>query len=194
MLYIRALLISLLITGCASTSTDPSKGGFIGGLKGVVGGEYEKRIQKKESEIDELDTLNNLLEQRLNETKSKHASIKQDIREYEQLVKSTTVSIQNTWGLIQDQEKEKLLDERELKILRFHYQDIETLLLEITLKMTELEVKQRQLSQDPDNEVLIESFKQEHRATQALVQEVDPKQAEFNALASRFMGLGNTKT
>lgn len=42
-----------LVAGCASSS-DPRDGGFVNGLHGILGGDYQKRIDDRERELSQL--------------------------------------------------------------------------------------------------------------------------------------------
>jgi chromosome segregation ATPase len=48
--------ISLLITGCATTTMecDPSGGGFFGGLQGVSSGCYDQRLSERQQNLDSI--------------------------------------------------------------------------------------------------------------------------------------------
>ena len=49
------LLLIMLAGGCAgTTSTDPKKGGLIGGIRGISSGEYEERIKQREERLQKL--------------------------------------------------------------------------------------------------------------------------------------------
>jgi hypothetical protein len=48
-----AVLMLLVLAGCA-TSPDPSKGGFISGVSGLMSGSYDQRVAEQSMELDRM--------------------------------------------------------------------------------------------------------------------------------------------
>jgi|SRR4051812_2353822 chromosome segregation ATPase len=63
MMVSAGLMLALLpLAGCGVTS-DPSEGGFLGGIQGLVSGGYDQRITQRKAALGNLQTGNHLLEQ-----------------------------------------------------------------------------------------------------------------------------------
>jgi chromosome segregation ATPase len=63
MMVSASLMLALLpLTGCGATS-DPSQGGFLGGVQGLVSGGYDQRITQRKAALGNLQIGNQILEQ-----------------------------------------------------------------------------------------------------------------------------------
>jgi chromosome segregation ATPase len=57
------MILTAIISGCA-TSSDPRKGGFIGGLMGINSGAYDSRIQQRKNDLSQQENINQDLKDR----------------------------------------------------------------------------------------------------------------------------------
>ncbi|MGF1729007.1 hypothetical protein [Photobacterium kasasachensis] len=130
---------SLLVAACSSVSTDPNKGGFIGGLKGIVGGEYDKRLTQKQSEVDELSALNDTLARRLDRTNNERSIVDVEIGKLSERLKKSKVSLDASRRLLESEEATKLSETEVLADIKFEQQRLETLMLDLTLITAQLE-------------------------------------------------------
>lgn len=92
------ILVILLLTGCASTN--PKEGGFIGGVAGIVSGQYEEDIAKKQAALNEkefaltsLNETNTKLESDVNALNEVKGTLEEKIAENKRQIDSLTSNI-----------------------------------------------------------------------------------------------------
>ncbi|USE68346.1 hypothetical protein CTT31_04110 [Pseudoalteromonas maricaloris] len=137
----------LILAACTSISTDPNRGGFIGGLKGVVGGEYDKRLVQQQSEVDELNALNAILKERLVETNTERTHIGLEIDKISEQLKTSQNVLDDSRTLLASEQAAKLIDEQTLFALKQEQQRLETLMLDLTLVTVQLQKEEKQFSE-----------------------------------------------
>lgn len=52
-----AISIALTLSGCGTVSEDPGEGGLVGGVVGLAGGGYKKRVEERQGRLDSLKAL-----------------------------------------------------------------------------------------------------------------------------------------
>lgn len=55
--------LSLMFSACAGVSTDPGEGGLLGGIKGLTTGEYDRRIDERQTRLTSIQDHNRQAEQ-----------------------------------------------------------------------------------------------------------------------------------
>src|SRR3954453_356367 len=63
MIVSAGLMLAFLSSAGCSVSGDPSEGGILGGIQGLVSGGYDQRITQRQAALGNLQTGNYLLEQ-----------------------------------------------------------------------------------------------------------------------------------
>ncbi|TQF67560.1 hypothetical protein [Pseudoalteromonas luteoviolacea] len=144
--YSLLAVTSCLLVACSSVSTDPNKGGFIGGLKGVVGGEYDNRLSRKQNEVDELQELNAMLARRLESTKSERSAVGMEIEQLSNRLNQSKATLDISRGRLDSALANKAIEEMALKEIKLEQQRLETLMLELTLITASLDKEEKQAS------------------------------------------------
>ncbi|KZN34401.1 hypothetical protein N474_09565 [Pseudoalteromonas luteoviolacea CPMOR-2] len=144
--YSLLAVTSCLLVACSSVSTDPNKGGFIGGLKGVVGGEYDNRLSRKQNEVDELQELNAMLARRLESTKSERSAVGMEIEQLSNRLNQSKATLDISRGRLDSALANKTIEEMALKEIKLEQQRLETLMLELTLITASLDKEEKQAS------------------------------------------------
>lgn len=76
---IKAAALAAALTSCCTGNSDPHTGGFIGGLRGICCGEYDKRIEERQVELsherEETRVLQEEFEKRDREYRAKKSEL-----------------------------------------------------------------------------------------------------------------------
>lgn len=166
--------------GCSSISTNPSKGGFIGGVKGTLGGGYDKRIQAKENEITKLQLLNAQLQERLGYTKGKISGVNREILKVKDALKRSKYELARTRELLEGEQAKLLIDSETRDRLLQEQQYMETLMLELTLMTVELEKQERILQQNKLDEDIKSKIRKKREDVKKASERIFPQQEKFN--------------
>jgi predicted nuclease with TOPRIM domain len=75
--FIIAAIAFVLCGFCDGVTTDPTAGGFLGGVCGNSTGAYRKRLEEKRSTLQELETTNDDLQRRLTRAQGEARSLGQ---------------------------------------------------------------------------------------------------------------------
>lgn len=84
-IFLVEIIVFVLLTGCATT-TDPRGGGFFGGLCGISSGEYDKRIQVREDELQYQKDVHRGLDQKSQNLEKDVQKLNKELAKEKQLV------------------------------------------------------------------------------------------------------------
>lgn len=107
------LVVVTCLSACAGTSEDPRQGGLMGGLQGIYGGTYDKRIQERNDQLavhqrlhQDLEVQSVSLTKEYQLTDAKLATEKQQVAELEKGVQALAAQVAGQRAQSSRQQKE----------------------------------------------------------------------------------------
>lgn len=113
-LITATLAAASTIAGCATTAeqNNPAEGGFWNGVAGVMGGQYDERVEQKEEQLSQEQELNARLEARKRELEKESAQLEQEIG----LTRERIVQLDESIALASEQLSDATEENRERKM------------------------------------------------------------------------------
>lgn len=114
---------ALVVAGC--TTSDPGRGGFFGGVGGLVSGSYDRRVQTYQSHLTQEQVRRQSLERQAEHLASARAATAADLAEAEARLNALDRDMAALYRRLDEAEAERRASEDEILRLRRELDDLE---------------------------------------------------------------------
>jgi len=128
---LAALVLAGAVTAGCVTSTDPRDGGLINGVSGIINGSYQRRVDQRQAELDELARTRAEMDQKLRDTQQQRGEVATEALSLQQELTDLQAQSERTRLALAEIHRNHLLRSEELDMLGDERNAIERSLIDL---------------------------------------------------------------